>query len=530
MVRGRLFFAQSGAPRVFLPALVAFALSFVVGLALTFALRKTPTELERADTLAESGREHDAEAIYARLARDVPTTEIAIHLVENHVAGVATSVLGDAHKQTMMPEEELDALLDGLPPDIGLVARFWRTVTRHGASAEMRDALVIAAEREPPLAWSNHVLAEEARIRGDLEEAVIRFEREATFFPERAHDWDPALRLRMRLNDWDTVRARLRDPKIRAAVSTLTLHELAAHDEDWLGVAKAVVIGWRHEAQAWALIVSGIAALAWAFVCARLGKLGAAPRRRVPLYLAAFALGVASVVPTLVLIAIEEKKIHLVETGDATRDILFYVFGVGLREEACKLLAFLPLLLVIRRFGDKLDVLVCGAMVGLGFAAEENLGYLASGNLHTGLARFLVANFFHMAMTGTLAAALDELLTDREKFSMPFTKTALMVVGMHGLYDFLLSHPEYGGALFAMLVFIVLTKMFLDAVDRARRTTDRGLTLLHAFTLAIGVVSGVAAVRAVTAAGPLDGLAVLGEGLLGEAIILVVFVRTLRSM
>ena len=33
--------------------------------------------------------------------------------------------------------------------------------------------------------------------------------------------------------------------------------------------------------------------------------------------------------------------------------------------------------------------------------------HLAQENLHSGLGRFLTANFFHMAMTGTLASALD---------------------------------------------------------------------------------------------------------------------------
>src|SRR5262249_7274948 len=163
-----------------------------------------------------------------------------------------------------------------------------------------------------------------------------------------------------------------------------------------------------------------------------------------------------SILPTVLLIAIEEAKLHLVETGDPTRDVLFFVFGVGLREEAAKLLLFLPLLPVLRRWGDKLDVLVCGAMVGLGFAAEENLNYLAQETLHSGLGRFLTANFFHMALTGTLASALDDFVSDREKNAAAFSRTALFVIAIHGGYDFLLSHEEYGGSYFAMTAFVFL--------------------------------------------------------------------------
>lgn len=248
------------------------------------------------------------------------------------------------------------------------------------------------------------------------------------------------------------------------------------------------------------------------------------------MYLLAFVLGVASIVPTVLLIAIEEAKLHLVETGDAPRDVLFFVFGVGLREEASKLLMFLPLLPLLRRWGDKLDVLVCGAMVGLGFAAEENLGYLAEGNLHSGLGRFLTANFFHMAMTGTLASALDDFLRDREKFAAEFSRTSIFIVGIHGAYDFLLSHGEYGGSYLAMTAFVFLTRMFLHAVDVARRRADRGITPLHAFILAVSLVVGVTLAYATLAVGPKMALAMTGAGLIGEGIIVYVFVRTLRTM
>ena len=194
------------------------------------------------------------------------------------------------------------------------------------------------------------------------------------------------------------------------------------------------------------------------------------------------------------------------------------------------MLLFLPLIPLLRKRGDKLDVLVCGAMVGLGFAAEENLGYLASGDLHTGLGRFLTANFMHMAMTAIIAAAFDELLRDPEKHAAEFSRTTLMVIAMHGAYDFLLSHEEYGGSYFAMAVFFLLVRMFLGAVSHARRKADRNLTLTQAFVLAVAVVTGTSAVYAVAAVGPVQGALVMTEGLLGVAILVYAFLRTLHEM
>jgi RsiW-degrading membrane proteinase PrsW (M82 family) len=276
--------------------------------------------------------------------------------------------------------------------------------------------------------------------------------------------------------------------------------------------------------------MSGIAALAWGFFCSRLGKLGRRPAQRLAFYVTAFVLGVASVVPTVLLISLEEAKLRLVETGDAARDILFFVFGVGLREEASKLALFALLLPALRKWGDRLDVLICGAMVGLGFAAEENLGYLASGDIHTELGRFLTANFLHIAMTGTLAAALDDFVSDPGERAQQFSNTALTVVGLHGAYDFLVSHREFGGGYAAMIAFVFLTRLFLGAADRARHRVDRDLSPLHAFIFATAVVTGVSAVYATVAVGPVEAAAAMAEGLLGEAITIAVFVSTLSAM
>jgi RsiW-degrading membrane proteinase PrsW (M82 family) len=537
-----MLYDRDGEPRLVVPALVALLLTIAIGIGLTYALRRPPTDLERADALMANGRFAAAEESYVRIVREKPSVEAAIALVNNHAAARAFNALMEKKREAnptepvrtekMLTDAEIDGIVSAISdPEALLAATFQRAlVTTGDVPDETGAAVIIAADRAPPMPFANRLLAELARKNGNTDEAAKRYEREGLSFPERKSDVDRALLLWAGSGDWNRVRERLADPRVRAASSGDIQYELAVHDHDWLGVAKAAVLGWRSHREPWALVTAGIAALAWAFFCARLGKLGERPFRRVPFYVSAFVLGVLSVVPTLVLAEIEREKIHLVESGEPTRDILFFVFGVGLREEASKILLFLPLLPFIRRFGDKLDVLVCGAMVGLGFAAEENLGYLANGNLQVGLARFLTANFFHMAMTGTIALALDELFDDREENAMRFSKTALTVIAMHGAYDFLLSHEEMGGAFFAMFVFIILTRIFLQAVDRARGRADRGISLLHTFVLSMSVVTGVTGVRAITAVGPFHAVQVMAGGLLGVAIIIIVFVRTLRAM
>jgi RsiW-degrading membrane proteinase PrsW (M82 family) len=538
-----LLYASDGEPRLLLPGLIGVVVAFVLALSLVTFTNRPRTEEQRAESLLKSGRPAAAERVYARLVMDHPSVPLVLSLLDAHDQARLMQKLarlrdeaktgggmGLPDPEAPMAEDALDSLLGLLPDEVGLVGRFSRGLAARDIPPAVHEQIAAGAARESPMPWANHLLAREAERASKHAEAAAFYEKEGLTFYERRADVDAALAIWMSLDAWDTVRERLSYPGVAEAASARVKYRLAVHDQDWRAAVRWLPSLWAPPLDGTGLVMSAIAALGWAFFCARLGKLGARVSFRLPMYAIAFVLGVASVFPTVLLIAVEEAKLRLVETGDPARDLLFFIFGVGLREEASKLLLFLPLLPLLRRWGDKLDVLVCGAMVGLGFAAEENLNYLAQENLHTGLGRFLTANFFHMALTGTAASALDDFISDREKNAAAFSRTTLFVVAIHGGYDFLLSHEEYGGAYFAMTAFVFLTRLFLEAVDNARRRADRGITPLHAFVLAVSVVTGVSLAYAVMAVGPKAAFLVVGSGLLGEAVIVYVFVRTLRTM
>ncbi|MGH7281471.1 MAG: PrsW family glutamic-type intramembrane protease, partial [Polyangiaceae bacterium] len=278
------------------------------------------------------------------------------------------------------------------------------------------------------------------------------------------------------------------------------------------------------------LLLAGIAALAWAVFCAQLGKARERLFFRLSVFAAAFVLGVMSVELTDLLILVEESKLHLVESGEPLRDFLFYTFGVGFREEISKLIMFAPLLPILRKHGKKSDVLVAGAFVGLGFAAVENILYLQSGDLTTAIGRFLTANFLHMAMTAILANALHEMMVKGDSYAPELSRTALMVMGMHGLYDFFIAHPKIGGGYLSMLVFFVLVNRFIVAIDMARGRSEPNEKLLDTFVLGIAVVLSAGFVWASILVGPTRAAMVSGEGILGSAILMVVFAQRFRSM
>lgn len=534
-----LFFKSQGQPRLLLPAFATILLTFGVGLGATRGLERSRTEEQRARALARTGNFAAAEALYVKLFVATPSATTAIALMQNHergLAGTDTNDRGDrVENDRLLPEDALDDVLErSLPTDVAVVMRFWRAVDKEPKEpipAELRDAIRVSAMASPPRPWSNHALAREAMKNKDLAEAATRFEREGLAFPERNEDVDLALSLWMANEAWEHVRGLMADPRVASNADPMTAYRFAVHERDWKRAAASLALTWGTRFTVPSLAMTSVSALAWFFFCARLGKLRERPIKRTLFYVAAFGLGTVSVIPTVCLIAVEEALLNLVETGDATRDLLFFIFGVALREEASKLLLFVPLLLALRKWGEKLDILVAGAMLGLGFAAEENLGYLASGDLHTGLGRFLTANFMHMAMTAILASALDDFVRDSESYAADFSRITLTVVLMHGAYDFLLSHEEFGGSYLAMGVFFILVRMFLTAVDhaKARRERDRGLTLTQTFILAVSVVTGTSAVYAVAAVGLGQGARVMSEGMLGVAILVYAFGRTLHE-
>jgi polyisoprenoid-binding protein YceI len=121
---------------------------------------------------------------------------------------------------------------------------------------------------------------------------------------------------------------------------------------------------------------------------------------------AIFIAGVASVWPTLSLVTFQEDHLGLSENAPFPHNLWYFFGGIGLREELCKLLLFvpfLPWLLKIRKPGY---ALLTGAFVGLGFALEENLNYYDQSGGSVVIGRFITANFMHVALTGIAAHGL----------------------------------------------------------------------------------------------------------------------------
>jgi len=202
----------------------------------------------------------------------------------------------------------------------------------------------------------------------------------------------------------------------------------------------------------------------------------------------AMALGWMSTWPTVMSMIWMEERFGFVEPSgtDFLEALLFHTLSVGLREELFKLLLFSPLLLVmIRNRGrGELDVLLLGAMTGLGFAVEENLGYFA-GTLAGGIStsRFVSATLLHAMLTGTAGLALYRAVTNPGKWLADSFTVLAMVIGLHGLYNALLSAPIPGlgdmsyfyGAALAGAVHLFFREVRVQGGINARSLSITGL-------------------------------------------------------
>ncbi len=489
--------------------------------------------LEKGEALSRSHRLGPAERLFwDEIQRGPVTLPLLVAFLDNHhmqrILG-QEGLLAPDGAAFVVPEVRVDELLarPDLDADVRTLARFWRASLEKSVPDALRTETIALAAREPPAPFANRLLGREAHRDGRISDAVARLEREGIFFPERRDDFASAMQLLAVTDEWDEIEKRIRDPRVAPLVPPSIRYPYAVKKRD-VGLALRSIVASallpRPLAPLALAIVSGFM---WMLFALRLGRMRERVSFRLPLFAAAFVAGVLSVLPTLLIVGLEDTLLHFKERGDLVSDLIFFTVGVGLREELAKLLLFLPLLPILRRKGTRLDALTCGALVGLGFAAEENISYLQQG-LSTALSRFLTANFLHMALTAILAVATYDAVRERDgdAGTAHFSRALLTVVAMHGAYDFFLSNAELEGLSFlSMTIFVLLTRRFMTEVRLSQ--VGAGPPLLPRFAQAIVVVTCASFVYASSLVGPGAAAGALAQGLLGLILIVIMFVQEL---
>lgn len=395
----------------------------------------------------------------------------------------------------------------------------------HGRDPKAYDRIVASANATPPPPLLQYVLGRISYHSQDYRSAAARFQREtdpaalpaARFWATRAlaadNDFEALARLQQRPEY-----ARYFDAHLRLKV--------AVGRKDWPTIIRTVPLTQLESYREPVFVIAVLTGLAWGFVLWVLGDIPGPLSVRALLGGLALLAGMASTTPTLYLVILTEQVLNLAPGDNLVHHFAFFTGGVAAREEVCKLLLFVPFLPVLYKRDNELEVLIVASFVGLGFAMEENGGYLMQ-TAAAASGRFLSANFFHVALTGMNGLALYRVCTHGWRGLNQFLLIFPVTILAHGGYDTLLGSGlvEEGG-FWATGVYVLFAQYYLRTAgglrpDRIRRT----FSLTGALVFGVATVAAVALAYQMSTLGPLAGGQLMITELLGSIILLFLFFR-----
>ncbi len=418
---------------------------------------------------------------------------------------------------------KIDALLESRlgAQQSALIADFLAALTR--GSNDARQRLETLAEQEPPTRYANRLLGEIEAHGGYYHKAYPYFEREGRL-PEAAVARERAVAMLVANKKYDALQALLRNPDYAPLITPRVRLDIAIHQKDWLEVAR--LLPWERYSNfdGKMLAIAAITALVWAIVLFRLGQFESWTSRVGRLSALAFVAGVLSTLLTVFLVIIENAYVGYQPDGDFVRTTIFFIGGVGLREEFCKLLFFLPFAFHLAKRGDERAALIVASFVGLGFAAEENVGYFSQSLALAAPGRFLTANFLHIALTGMGGLYLCRAIRSGSYNDFLYA-FALMII-VHGLYNSFLFLPQaQTGGFLSIIIFILLSMQYFRELSSLGGPTATGYSLSFLFVSGLCLILSTLIVFQASQVGLGAGLQLVTSEALGSALIVFMFFR-----
>lgn len=299
--------------------------------------------------------------------------------------------------------------------------------------------------------------------------------------------------LAIRLGDRPALRAMLDDPGARAVLDPLLEHSAVMASGELSRLFVSMWGNWGRAAGWMSLLMALFSGVIWFVLTLNLAQVKPG---RAPCYLIPVLLGALSTYLVLVVGAWQDARIGWGQSPDLLETAVFHTAGVALREELAKLLAAAPVLLWLARtrHGDDITALVAAGCVGLGFAIEENLGYFGSvpdGNV---IARFLTANFLHIATAALSGLALYHVFRQGWKRWDGLLGALLLVIAIHGGYNTALSATDFqDGSLMIISIILlgVLAWRFFDTAAPLMPGGRRLVSPLAIFVVGLALLIGV---------------------------------------
>lgn len=168
-----------------------------------------------------------------------------------------------------------------------------------------------------------------------------------------------------------------------------------------------------------------------------------------------FALGIVSIIPALLGSELG-ISLGLDESPNMFMTFLFAFFVVALSEEGAKFLFLRFYIFPKKEFNEPYDGIIYAVMIGMGFAAFENLLYVVQGGWEIGLLRMFTAVPAHAVFGGLMGyyVGLAKMSPNYQYRTLQLAKGLGIAVTLHGLYDFFLFQQNF--ELLAFMSFILL--------------------------------------------------------------------------
>ena len=328
----------------------------------------------------------------------------------------------------------------------------------------------------------------------------------------------------------EEVRKLLEDDKWRPYADHNTLFRYYLKEGNYAKMLYHLTIE-EYNSYSWkALVTCSVAGIGWILFLVHLGSGWFWKRKEQLLIPIAFALGFISTLFCLGVVVVQDHYLNHqgFEGKSIIYNLAYSVLGIGLREEVCKLLFFLPLLYFIKDIKEDYKILCYCSLVGLGFAVEENFGYFMRYGQTTIMARFLTANFAHTFMTGFTCYYLVKAVQRGGHAWDDFTTTFLKMIGIHGIYDFFLSDPVMvakGMPFFSMMIYVYVALLYLRLLMNTAPPAHQFVSLTRVFTIVLCCTIGVVFMMISSEAGMKIALKAIASGIVVYAIYAYMFYR-----
>jgi protease PrsW len=177
-----------------------------------------------------------------------------------------------------------------------------------------------------------------------------------------------------------------------------------------------------------------------------------------------FLLGVLCAIPA-VLLSYTLSRVFPVDYGNLESVAIHAFIVVALAEELAKFLVLRFYAYRLPEFDEPYDGIVYGVMISLGFAAIENIFYVAEGGMSVALLRMFTAVPAH-ASFGIIMGYYFGMAWQDKTFERQYMMRGLLAaVLLHGVYDFFLMQQNYPAFwVFSFLGLAISIKLCLKAM------------------------------------------------------------------